>query len=631
MKFQGLDPQIFLSILAAVALVAALLYLLKMRRRRVTVPFSPIWNRVVQSEEVNRWWDRLKRLLSFLFALLIMATVLTGIADPRPEDERQVGRDIVLLVDTSASMSSLDVSGGVDRLDIARQEAIKVLETMGPLDSVMLVTMDGQLRPLTPFVKESAILQQQLKDLKTTATPADIRQAMQFVRDAVSDRPNAEIYVFSDGVFTQSFAEAAEVLPKTVQFKHVTTGESGNNVAITAFNVRRYFANTLNYEIFIELKSYFKRDIEIELKLSSDGEVVEKKSMTLGPEETRRMFFPNEGFSGKKLEARVVVKTADARDVFPTDDRAYAILPSTRKMAIALVTEGNLFLEAPLVSNENISYSTVTPEAWEPSLAENMDIVIFDRFTPPELPEQGRFMLIDPKGESSPWAIKGEVEGPEVTKTNKRHPLMRWVTLQDANIQIASKLTKTRKDEVAAQAGPHPLIVSRREEGRTLVGVAFDIRNSELPLKITLPVLMLNAVDYFMDEGDSIVPTYKTGEAWTIPVSKKATKATITSPDGTAHDVPVYRGRAIFYGELTGFHSVKVDDDEEFLVAANLSDTVESAIQPPEALELADRALTFEASETEKVKRQDWWVYLVFGALALLLLEWVTYNRRWTV
>ncbi|MEO1273510.1 MAG: hypothetical protein AAFX99_35950, partial [Myxococcota bacterium] len=389
--------------------------------------------------------------------------------------------------------------------------------------------------------------------------------------------------------------------------------------------------NTLNYEIFIEVKSYFKREVEIELKLSSDGELVEKKALKLAPEETLRMFFPNEGFSGRKLEARVVVKTADARDVFPTDDRAYAILPQARKTAIALVTEGNLFLEAPLVSNENISYTTVKPDAWKPSLAETVDIVIFDRFTPPMLPEQGRFMYIDPKGESSPWAIKGEVEQPEVTKTNKRHPLMRWVTFQDANIGLASALVKTRKDQVAAQSGPHPLVVSRREEGRTLVGVAFDLRNSELPLKITLPVLMLNAVDFFMDEGDSIVPTYKTGEAWTIPVSKQASRATITAPDGTAYPVPVYRGRAIFYGELTGFHSVTVDDGEEFLIAANLSDTVESAILPPDPLELADRALTFDASQTEKVKRQDFWVYLVFGALALLLLEWITYNRRWTV
>ena len=49
MKFVGLEPELFWTLLGAMALIVTLLYLLKLRRRRVTVPFSPIWARVMAS------------------------------------------------------------------------------------------------------------------------------------------------------------------------------------------------------------------------------------------------------------------------------------------------------------------------------------------------------------------------------------------------------------------------------------------------------------------------------------------------------------------------------------------------------------------------------------------------------
>lgn len=630
MKFTGLEPQLFATILGALALVVGLLYIIKTRRRRVSVPFSPIWDRVLKNPESSRLWERLKRLLSFLIQVFFLALVLSAIADPRDENERKVGRNILLLVDTSASMSALDVSGGVDRLDIARQRAGDVLEGMGPLDVAMLVTIDGQLRPLTPFVKDVAILRQGLKDLKTTATPADIGQAMQFVRDAVVDKPDAEVYLFSDGVFAQDAQKALERLPATVKFKHIITGESGNNVAVTSFNVRRYLSNRLNYEIYVSVQNYFERAMDLELRLLSDGELVEKKPLKLEPGESKGMFFPNEGFVGKKLEARVAVATPDARDVFPGDDRAYAVLPSSRRVSVALVTEGNLFLEAPLVSNSNVERQVIAPSAWSPAVAEANDLVIFDRFVPPELPKEGNFMFVaPPEGDVGPWKVGDLLDKPTVNRKDKKHPMMRWVTFQDANIVKARKVTRARGDDVAAAAGASPMIVTLKEEGRNLALFAFDVRGSDLPLRVALPVLMLNAIDYFSIDGDSIVPTYRTGRAWSIPVNKQATSATIVEPDEVEHTVPVYKGRAIFYGVQAGFHTVKVGE-ESFLLASNLADPVESNIKPAEALELAGRTIEMDTATTP-VKHQDYWIYLVLAALLLLLVEWLTYNRRWTV
>lgn len=630
MKFVGLTPDVFWALLGSLAAITTILYIIKTRRRRVTVPFSPIWGRVIEDQDRRAWWERLKRLLSLLLQLIILAMIVLAIADPRPEEEQLVGRNLVLLIDTSASMSAIDVSGGVDRLDIARQEAQKVLDSMGPNDAVMLVTMDGQLRPLTPFVKESAILSQQIKDLKVTATPADIQQAMRFVRDAVRGKSDAEVYVFTDGAFGDDFEEAVAQLPKEVQLHHVRTGTSGQNVAVTAFNVRRYIANKQDYEIYVEVRSYFERSVEVELQLYADGSLADLKPITLAPRGSQLMFFPDQGFGGKELEARVELKTADAKDVFPMDNSAFAVLPRTRQTKVLLVTEGNLYLRAPLVINENVVDEVIAPAQWDPARAAEVDAVIFDRFTPPQLPERGNFLFVAPSGEGSPWKVTGEIEKPKITGVKKRDRLVRWMALKDVEFSgTAQALVPTGKDQVAASAGKMPMILSRDEGDRKLVAIAFDVTASDMPLRIALPVLMLNVIDYFMSDENSLVPTYATGKAWSIPVGRDADVATIIDPAKVSHSIPVYEGRAIFYGEQIGFHQVKAGE-EEFLLAANLANPRESAVKPAEQLKLEGREVAAGTAGLGFVRR-DYWIYLVLLGALLLLIEWLSYNRRWTV
>lgn len=629
MKFVGLTPEVFWPLLGGLALIVALLYLLKLRRRRVTVPFSPIWARVMASKETRTLWDRLKRLLSLLVQICFISMVVTALADPRPEDERLEGRNVVLLVDTSASMAAIDVSGGVDRLDIGRQKAREVLGTLGPLDNVMLVTMDGQLRPVTPFIKESAILSQQIADLKTTATPADIDQALRFVRDAVRGKKEAELHVFSDAAFSDDFDKAASVLPAQVKIKHHRTGESGANIAVTAFNARRYIRNLQDYELYAEVRSYFEREVEVELQLYADDSLAEITKLKIPPNGTAKQFFPDQGFAGKKLEARVKLVTADARDVFPLDDFAYAVLPRTRDAHVALVTTGNLYLEAPFHAHPNLTVERITPDEWTPEKTRKADIVVFDRHAPAILPEAGNFMFIAPQGENSPWPVKGEVATPVISSVKKKHPLARWLAIKDTNIAAAYKVETSKKDEVVASATGTPILIARKEDARSMMALTFDITRSDLPLRIALPVLVLNSVDWFLAGDQSLVPTYKTGEAWTIPVSREAEGAVIVDPAGVEHPVPVYEGKAIFYGEATGFHTVRTNE-AEFLLASNLADPKESNIKPPETLDLGERTLELDTASVVQLHR-DYWMYLVMAAMVLLFLEWLSYNRRWTV
>jgi hypothetical protein len=631
MQFTGLPFEQIAQIGGAAAAIITVLYLLKLRKRRVQVPFSPLWGQVLaEYRQQSDWWRRLRRLLSWLLQLLLVALIAFALADPHPEGEITEGRHIVLLLDSSASMASTDVQGGVNRLHVAKQKARQILETVGAEDRVMLVNFNDQLQPLSPFVAEVSLIEQPLRDIKVVATGTRFDQALRFGADSLKDKKRGELILLSDGAgFNNEELEAVDFAENTT-VRHIKLGESAGNIAVTAFSVRRYLANKLDYELFVRVDNLFDRQIDAELQILADGKLVDTKPIKLEPKGSLQQFYPSQAVSGEKLEARVKILTADARDVFPLDDKAFALLPPTRPVKVLLVTSGNLYLEGTLLLNANIDLDRITPGEYNPGThgEGNYDVVFIDREIPSNLAASGNYVFVSPGGENSPWEVSGQVADPIITSYKKSHPLMRWIGMRDVNIGLASKLKLGKGDTVVASAFGTPMIVTRDEGTRRMIAIAFDIRNSDLPLRVAFPVLMINLVDYFQLDDSSLIQDFATGETWSVRVSQEEGKAMVTSPSGGTREVPIYGGQALVYGEEVGFYEVQAGSEMQ-RVAANLSDPNESQIAPKE-LELPGQEV---ASDTNELffNREELWIWAILILLALLVLEWWTYNRRITV
>ena len=97
------------------------MYLLKLRRDEAVVPSTLLWTRLVADVEANAPWQKLRRSLLLLLQLLLV--VILALLAARPFLERPAGlaRDIVLVMDTSASMAATDVVP--DRLTAAKLAA----------------------------------------------------------------------------------------------------------------------------------------------------------------------------------------------------------------------------------------------------------------------------------------------------------------------------------------------------------------------------------------------------------------------------------------------------------------------------------------------------------------------------
>lgn len=633
MQFTGIfATTTLLYAAAAAAVLITTLYLLKLRKRRIQVPFSPLWQRViVEHKRQNDWWRRLRRILSWLLQILLAAALLFAAADPHTEDEVVEGRHIVLLIDSSASMAATDVSGGADRLDLAKKKAREIIETMGPEDRVMLVDFNDRLRPLSPFVSESSILEQPLREIRVAATGTSYEAAVDFAADSLRGKAQGELILISDGAGGdfQKLAETAlaeGALDEGTTLRHLKVGESADNLALTAFNVRRYLANKLDFELFVQVTSYFERPVKAEIEIYADGKLVDSKPIELEAMGTHQQFYPSQAVSGERLEARVRLRTADARDVFPLDDRAYALLPPVEKVDVLLVTDGNLYVEGPLLLNPNIEVTTVAPAEYDPKM--ESDVVIFDRVTP-EPPARGDILYIDPSGENSPWAVRDKVDDPIIATVRRAHPLMRWITFTDINIGQASRLKTTPKDTiVASSALGAPILIARDGDDRRMVALSFDVRASDLPLRVAFPVLLINVIDWFSGDGESLLESYKTGNSWSVDVPDELEEVTVKTPAGKTFSAPVYDGRAVVFGEDAGFYQLSAKDYDRS-IAGNLANTTESAIAPSD-LEAGDKEVV-TTTDALIFDRSEIWIWILLAIFAVLFLEWWTYNRRITV
>src|SRR5688500_3003910 len=99
--------------------------MLRLRRRDVPVGSTFLWQQLVRDVEANAPWQRLRFSWLLLIQLLIAAIVVAAAARPFAASVSDLAGNVVLIVDTSASMAS--ATSDEDRVAEARARAADVV------------------------------------------------------------------------------------------------------------------------------------------------------------------------------------------------------------------------------------------------------------------------------------------------------------------------------------------------------------------------------------------------------------------------------------------------------------------------------------------------------------------------
>ncbi len=643
MNFVGVPFQSLLTAFAVAGGLVVVFYILKLRRRPVSVPFSRIWDRILRDKEATSLFSQLKRLLSLLLQLALLTMLLGALGDPRTAQNLVEGRNVVVLLDASASMQSTDVSGAglpkgttPTRLEVGKAKVRDMVRGLGGSDRMLIAQMDATLTPLSTLTGEVSDLEAGLAAVKASDARADFPRALRFAADTLKGLPNPEVIVVSDGALGEATDAHGPVELGNVKLSFVPVGEKGKNAAITQFSVRRYPLDKSRYEVMLEITNTSDEDMDIELSLYGDGLLTDVSKLRLKAKERLPRFYPNLSGASRTLEARIQMADG-SHDDLPADDRAYALLPERRRARIQVVTEGNMYLEAALLLDEYLDVTTITPDKYPADGA--FDVTIFDDVSPVVAPKSGSILYLNPRPENVPFEVGKELKDDDPNaplgfdKLEAEHPIVRHTHLADVNISRAHVLKGSKEDKVVGASFKGALLIAGRRGGAKFVALGFDIRESDLPLRIAWPLFLLNTINDFVEEDTSYISSFTTGTVWHIPAPSSVETATLVEPDGTKRTIPVDQGRAIFLGQKAGIYKLQTgaaDAPEESMFAANLSDPLESAITPVAELAVTNKKAEAPSRFSVGVRREIW-VYLLGAVLILSAIEWLTYHRRVTV
>src|SRR6478735_7028061 len=185
MGLAGLPLTTLLGIFGAGSALIVVFYILKLRRRAVPVPFSRIWDSVLRDKQATELFSKLRRVLSLLLQLALLALMVLALGDPKPKEDLREGRHLVLLIDGSVPT------------------------------------------PRSSMSSDRAELLQAISQVTASDTRADLEAGLFFGRDSLRGLPHGEVVVIGDGAYAEGLEQAQRVSLEGAEPRFVPIGKSG--------------------------------------------------------------------------------------------------------------------------------------------------------------------------------------------------------------------------------------------------------------------------------------------------------------------------------------------------------------------------------------------------------------------
>jgi len=643
------------AILAMAPPAIVLLYFLKLKRRPVEVPSTYLWRRSIEDLHVNTIWQRLRRNMLLFLQILILLLAMLAALRPGWRGVALSGDRFIFLIDNSASMRATDVEPS--RLEEAKRQARLLIDQMDSGDVAMVVSFADTAKIEQMFTDSRRKLRAAVDAIRATDRPTSLVEALKVASglanpgrtaDDVYDVQVAEplpatLLIFSDGRFADVSGFALGNLDAV--YKPIGNPESVN-LGITTFAVRRNEARPQQLQAFAQVRSFDRQPAEVSLELRLDGELINADRFELAAEESRGVSFdlgtPDSG---------VLQLTAVTGDDLAVDDVAWAVVNPPRRARVLLVTPGVEPLEYALSTSAALELADVSvetpafleqPAYRQPAATGVYDLVIYDRCRPKEMPQANTLFIgaLPPAGD---WKAEPQVVAPQIIDTDSAHPLMQWLDLGNVLIAEGTPLAGPLGGVtlIDSNIGPLFVVAPRDRYEDAALGFVFIAEGggegkepggyigTNWPIRASFPLFALNVLEYLgggrtSGAGEAIRP----GQPVALDSPLPGKEVSVQTPAGETVRVRAdSSGKANFSGTVQlGVYNVRIDGKVARHFAVNLFQASESDIRPVSGLRIG--YVDIPAQTSQEAARRELWRILLVAGLAVLCVEWYTYNRR---
>jgi hypothetical protein len=629
-------PLALIGLLALPIIVA--FYMLRLRRRDVPVGSTFLWQQLIRDIEANAPWQRLRFSWLLLVQLLIAAIVVLAAARPFSAVESDLAANVVLIVDTSASMATS--TDDEDRMALARERASDVVGRLPVGGRVTVVAAADTADVLVSETDDTDAALEAIDGIVATQLPGDLTDAFALSSALAARDADSTIVVVTDAAGDElpDVGVGAPVLVERI-------GATDANQSIAALSALRRSGGA-QLDLFVAVANPSAAEATRRLEVYADGALVDARELTIPAGQRSEALVSTVPAATRTIEARLA-----GSDALLTDDRAYAVVPADETTRALLVGDGNAYLENALALLPRLELFAVAADGYADAVAEADEagtpygLLIFDGFVPEAAPTVPA-LYIDPDGDGPFGTVEGRIEGPVIDRIDPAEPVLRFVDLSTVHIGRAREIVAADgMRPVVSTTGGDPLVAVGQVNGRALGLIGFDLGESDLPLQVAFPLLMSNLTEVLLPAVEGILPSsMRLAETASVVVDSRIERVRIESvaaPDlpgatSAATEVSVVGGRLTIPGaELVGLREVRAISEEPDLsdvllgaTAINLFSTDESDVAPGDPQRIIEMGRVTSGDEpASQPTRAEWWWPLALAALALLAVEWLLFHR----
>lgn len=616
MQWMGLSNIWFALIIPAIIV----LYLLKRKVEDRVVPSTLLWQRTLQNWEAVRPWEKLRRNLLLFLQLLAACLLVLALTRPAMPTEGITADHTVLVVDTSGSM--LAKEGEETRLSRAVSEAKALVEKLGSAQTMTVIAAGSEPNVLVSKSADKTELTAALQKLTANMGTSDPLSALSLAGAIAANEPGSGVIWIGDGNVERKLATQS-LSASSASFRFMQMGRTRENAAIAAFVTQ---AGPNGVEALLRIDNHGSAQSRGTVTIFDDkGKLLDTNQFAI---ETAR----SGTFSFTELPVSTAYRAviAPEQDGLPQDNEIWSVpFAASKGKAVLYTPAGNRFLHQVMQTVGSLEVETVQ-NAPGPN-AEARDLWVFDGEVPDKLP-QGNILLIAPDRKTDWLPLAGEQEleqGPQAVSADD--PMLKYVDWREVHIAKAAVLGEMPGMKTLVRAGDADLVKAGVIDGRRIVVFAFDLHDSDFPLRPAFPIFMQNVVNWLSPAQTAPIATSHPGESLSIPLTPGAAERSLTYPDGQQQaikangtvltiQVPEQIGlykldETLDAGAVSKYFSVRLSESESDITPKTLSVASSQAGQGEAEQQRAGtgtRELTY------------WLAALV---LLVLLVEWRVYQR----
>jgi hypothetical protein len=597
--------------------ILIIIHTLKPKPRQVDVTNLFLWNEVIKEKKHNLSFERLKSNLPLLLQILIAVLAAVSLAKPTWTYLTVKKGNMVIVIDTSASMKTKTGSGM--RFDLARQKALDLIQERDPGQKILIMEAGSKSVVKSGFIENTRQAQDVIMKLRPSDAAANLEPAIYLALSFLDPVKEDLLYLITDGA-GKDFSALIKNHPK---IRPIIISGGKHNIGITKFEFRQQIDHSDQYEFLVEIKNFDPTARDCPVRLSIDGAGLFERVIAFDAREQKMLIIPYSG-----LISGIAEGTLNIDDDFSVDNQAYLSLNAANEIWVLLVSKGNHFLEKLLAAYPNFrvnSVKEIIPSSWREQTARH-DIVIVDRMDFPQT-DRGNFLLIDAYSPSIPILKTGHVRLPEILAWNRNSSLMANADISGLIVEEGAKLLANPQLQPVIESTRTGLMYVFETNALRAVLIGFDVTRSDLPLKIAFPVMMSNIFNW-LNPHKLEFSTFQiqAGETFDIYLNPQTDSLYTRAPHEKWEKHPVKMNPFKYRNTGTvGIYTIAENGKERYFTV-NLADESESDIAAMSPDQLPEQSRSPLISE-EIAAQQPLWALFILTGCALLMIEWYAWLK----